>query len=90
MSNSSTKARYPFTQNIASKPDKFGIKFWLAFDSKSTFLLNGFLYKDEHHPKNESLSKYVVLKLLNPYIGQGCNVTTNNFFISIKFAEKLK
>ena len=23
-----TKSRYPFTQYIASKPDKFGVKFW--------------------------------------------------------------
>ena len=47
-----TKARYPFTQYIASKPDKFGIKFWLAVDSKSTYLLNGFpfLGKDAHRP----------------------------------------
>ena len=34
------KARYPFILYITNKPDKFGIKFWLAIDSKSTYLLN--------------------------------------------------
>ena len=29
-------------------------------------------------------------KLLNPYIGKGCNVTINNFFTSIKLAKKLE
>ena len=38
-----TKARFSFTQYIASKPDKFGIKFWLAADT-SKYLINGFPY----------------------------------------------
>ncbi len=45
-----TKARYRFTQYIANKHDKFGIKFWLLADVDSKYLLNGFPYlgKDEH------------------------------------------
>lgn len=87
-----TKARYPFTQYMASKPDKFGIKFWLAVDAKSKYLVNGFPYlgKDEHRPANESLSEYVVLQLMGPYLGKGRNVTTDNFFTSVKLAEKLE
>ena len=87
-----TKARYPFTQYMASKPDKFGIKFWLAVDAESKYLVNGFPYlgKDEHRPKNESVSEYVVLQLMDPYLGKGRNVTTDNFFTSVKLAEKLE
>ncbi|XP_068201199.1 piggyBac transposable element-derived protein 4-like [Palaemon carinicauda] len=86
-----TKCRCPFTQYIASKPDKFGIKFWLAADAKSKYLLNGFPYlgKDESRPSNQPLSEYVVLKLTEPYTGKGRNVTTDNFFTSVKLAEKL-
>ena len=40
--------------------------------------------KDKHCPKNQSLSEYIVLKLLNPYIGKGRNVKTDNFFTLIK------
>ena len=87
-----TKARCPFTQYIASKPDKFGIKFWLAVDTKSTYLLNGFPYlgKDVHRPDGTPLSEHVVMKLLDPYLGKGRNVTTDNFFTSLKLAEKLE
>lgn len=44
-----TKARCSFIQYIASKPDKFGIKFWLAADVDTKYMLNGapYLGKDE-------------------------------------------
>ena len=44
-----SKARCPFTQYMASKPDKFGQKYWLAVDKQSKYLINGFPYvgKDE-------------------------------------------
>ncbi|XP_068233497.1 piggyBac transposable element-derived protein 4-like [Palaemon carinicauda] len=86
-----TKSRCPFTQYIASKPDKFGIKFWLAAYAKSKYLLNGFPYlgKDKSRPSNQPLSEYVVLKLTESYTGKGRNVTTDNFFTSVKLAEKL-
>ena len=35
-----TKARCKWTQYIASKPDKYGIKFWLAADVHSKYLVN--------------------------------------------------
>ena len=87
-----TKARCPFTQYMASKPDKFGIKFWLAVDAKSKYLVNGFPYlgRDDHRPKDETVSEYVVLQLMEPYVGKGRNVTTDNFFTSVKLADKLE
>lgn len=39
-----TKVRCKWTQYIASKPEKLGIKFWLAVDVASKFLVNGFPY----------------------------------------------
>jgi hypothetical protein len=87
-----TKARYPLTQYIASKPDKFGIRFLLAVDSKSTYLLHGFPYlgKDVNRPEGIPLSEHIVLKLMYPYLLNGRNVTTDNFFTSVKLAEKLE
>ena len=32
---------------------------------------------------------YVVLKLMVPFLGDGYNVTTDNFFTSVKLAQKL-
>ena len=47
-----TKARCRFTQYIASKPDKFGIKFWLAEDVETKYIVDDLLYlgKDELRP----------------------------------------
>ena len=37
-----TKARCPFSQYIASKPDKFWEKYWLAVDKEGKYIINGF------------------------------------------------
>ena len=86
-----TKARCKFTQYIASKPDKFGIKFWLAADVQSKYLVNAFPYlgKDETRTPGERLSESVVMRLMDPYLGKGRNVTTDNFFTSLKLAKDL-
>ncbi|GFV89777.1 piggyBac transposable element-derived protein 4 [Trichonephila clavipes] len=64
-----SKARCCFTQYMPSKPDKFGIKLWLASDVESKFMLNGFPYlgKEEESPENLSFSEYVVLGLIEPF-----------------------
>lgn len=87
-----TKARCRFTQYIASKPDKYGIKFWLAVDVKSKYLVNGFPYlgKDETRPPDQTLAENVVLRLTEPFKGTGINVTTDNFFTSLKLAHQMK
>ncbi|XP_071746952.1 piggyBac transposable element-derived protein 4-like [Lepeophtheirus salmonis] len=87
-----TKARYPFTQYMAKKPDKFDIKFWLAVDASSKYLVNGFSYlgKDSQRPANKFLSEYIVMKLMEPYLDKGRNVTTNNFFTSLSLANELQ
>lgn len=86
-----TKARCQFTQYMPNKPDKFGIKFWLASDVRSKYLVNGFPYlgKDKTRGSNISLSEFVVTKLAEPYLGCGRNITTDNFFTSISLAKKL-
>ncbi|KAK2580001.1 hypothetical protein KPH14_010766 [Odynerus spinipes] len=86
-----TKARCKFIQYMPNKPNKFGIKFWLASDVTSKYALNGFAYleKDEQRPSSMPLSEYVVLKLVEPYAGCGRNVTTDNFFTSMSLATKL-
>ncbi|KAI5618751.1 dual specificity protein phosphatase 26 isoform X1 [Silurus asotus] len=46
-----TKVRCPFTQYIATKPDKFGIKFWMATDLETKYVCNAspYLGKDLSH-----------------------------------------
>lgn len=86
-----TKAKCRFTQYMSSKPDKFGIKFWLAVDVESKYILNGFPYlgKDETRPTDQPLSENIVLRLVHPYLDTGRNITMDNFFTSVSLAEKL-
>ncbi|XP_071749598.1 piggyBac transposable element-derived protein 4-like [Lepeophtheirus salmonis] len=86
-----TKARYSFTQYMAKKPDTFGIKFGLTVDASSKYLVNGFPYlkEDSQRLANKFLSEFVVMKLMEPYLGKGRNVTTNNFFTSLSLANEL-
>lgn len=45
-----TKVRCKFTQYMPNKPDKFGIKFWLASDVNSKYIINGFPYLGNKKP----------------------------------------
>ena len=66
-----TKARCRFTQYMPNKPDKFGIKFWLAVDVDTKYILNviPYLGKEESRASSQRLSNWVVL----------CNFTLCNF-----------
>ena len=85
-----TKTRCRFTQYMPNKPHKFGIKFWLAVDVESKYIVNGFPYlgKDEAR-SSQSLDEFVTLTLAEPYLERGRNITTDNFFTSIPLAQKL-
>ena len=87
-----TKARCRFTQFMANKPDKFGIKFWIAVDLEPKYILNAIpcLGKDETRPGTQRLSESVGIKLGEPYLGKGRNVTTDNFFYLYHLATQLR
>lgn len=65
-----TKSRCPFTQYTPNKSDKFGIKFWLAADVETKYIVNGYPYlgKDPSRPTTQSLGESVVLKLMETYV----------------------
>ncbi|CAJ1079156.1 uncharacterized protein LOC109196619 [Xyrichtys novacula] len=85
------KTRCCFLQYIATKPDKFGIKFWVACDLKSKYICNvlPYLGKDPSRPSGERLSENVVMRLMEPFLDKGRNVTTDNFFTSLSLAQQL-
>ena len=87
-----SKARCPFTQFMQSKPDKYGQKNWMAVDNDSKYVINAFPYlgKDETRPSDQRLADQVVLKLVEPFLGKGRNVTCDNFFTSTLVAEDLR
>lgn len=85
------KARCRFIQFMANKPDKFGLKFWLAVDVENKYLFNGFPYlgKDTTRSADISVPTDVVMKLMKPLFGKGYNVTCDNFFTSLSLAKLL-
>ena len=77
---------------MASKPDKYGQKYWLAVDKESKYIVNEFLYveKDNLRSKTERVSGHVIVKLAEPYLKKGRNIMTDNYFTSTKLAILLK
>lgn len=87
-----SKARCPFTQYMPNKLDKFGIKFWMLCDAKTKFMCNAMLYlgKSDERAPDVNLGEHVVLKLSESYMKKGRNITTDNYFTSVKLARALK
>ena len=87
-----SKARCFFTRFIAFKPDKYGQKYWLVIDKDSKYVANGFSYveKVELLSTDKLVSDHIVIKLAEPYLRKGRNITTDNYFISVKLANLLK
>ena len=76
---------------MPNKPAKFGIKFWMAADSTSRYVLsvNPYLGRDEDDGISGTLGEKVVLRQTQQYYQSGCQVVTDNFFTSIELARKL-
>lgn len=61
-------------------------------DVDTKYMLNAFPYlgKDETRPNDKSLSEFVVLRLMDPFLNKELNVTCDNFFTSVSLAEQLQ
>lgn len=78
-------------QYMPNKSSKFGIKFWLAVDTKTHYVLtmNPYLGKENEY-RQGTLRESVVLKLLAPFKDRVCKIVTDNFFTSLALARQLK
>nr|XP_024654867.1 uncharacterized protein LOC112430683 [Maylandia zebra] len=76
---------------IATKPDKFGIKFWMATDLDTKYVCSAspYLGKDPSRQKGQRLAENMVMKLMEPFWDDGRNVTTDNFFTSLSLSHRL-
>ena len=86
-----TKSCCRFTKYMPNQPDKFGIKFSLAVDMESKYLLNAIPYlgKNESRPSTSRLSNDVVLTPIESFMCKGRNVTTDNFFTWIFSCQRV-
>ena len=86
------KSRCPFIQFIPTKPDKYGVKFWILCDAEKRYIFNGYPYlgKVETEDRNGvQLGEFVTMKLLEPYYKGGYSVSTDYFFTSLKLSNRL-
>ena len=77
---------------MANKPDKFGLKFFLAVDLETKYVCNGLPYLGKYgdRPEDESISCHVVKTLVKPFANRGHNVTADNFFSSLETVRYLQ
>ena len=54
---------------MPNKPDKFGIKFWMAADVPTKCMPHSIFYlgKDDSRPAGVKLGEHVVLQIIEPY-----------------------
>ncbi|KRZ55881.1 PiggyBac transposable element-derived protein 4 [Trichinella nativa] len=86
----SFKGRCQFRQYMPKKPAKYGIKFWVACCSKSSYAWKMQIYSgkasSETREKNQGMR--VVLDMVNGL--KGHNVTCDNFFTSYLLGVELR
>ena len=76
---------------MANKPDKFGLKFWMAVDVETKYLFIGvpYLEKDESRLDDVSMPTSVVMNLIILLFGRSYNVTCDNYFTSFDLLLRL-
>ena len=87
-----SKHRSAIRQYMKNKPTKWGIKLWVLADSSNGYTIdfNVYIGKSQHEaPSSNGLGYDVVMKLVNPYLGQGYYVYFDNFFSSHKLVQDL-
>lgn len=91
-SNFEVGAHCPFRVYLPNKPAKYCVKIFALVDAKMMYTWNIEVYcaKQPVGPYNISNSPSdVVMRLMNPILGSGRNLTTDNWYTSIPLAENL-
>lgn len=83
------RSRCCFIQYMPQKPAKFGIKFWMACDAETSYILRAEPYVGRQERGELGLGEHVVTMLLEAYHNSGLNVCTDNFFTSLRLAKQL-
>ena len=80
-----SKHRSGIRQYIKNKPVKFELKLWVLADSRNGYTVDFNVYagKNDDGPIHENgLGYHVVVKLMEPFFGQGYHLFTDNFYSS--------
>jgi len=86
------RGKCSFRQYIPSKPAKYGLKIQILCDARTWYVLSMEIYAGKQPAGPYELSnspKDVVLRLTEPIVKTGRNVTADNWFTSIPLTEDL-
>ena len=72
---------------MPQKPAKFRIKDWMLCDVKSSCVLRAMPYVGKKDRPQVGVAEHLVVSLMEPYHKTGQNVTTDNYFTSLKTAK---
>ena len=78
-----------FRVYMQAKPDKYGLKMWMMADSESYYVKNFDVYLGKQDEKSEVNQSQRVVLQLSQCLGEGYNITTDNFFTSFPLAHHL-
>ena len=82
--------RIPSRTYMPSKPRKYGLKLFWAFESSTGYALIAIAYAGKEGDQvHRNLGQDIVLRLLEPYYETGRDVCTDNFFTSYNLAKLL-
>ena len=89
------RGRCKFIQYMPSKPDKYGINIFGVSESSSNYPLRGCPYLGKESTsalpakRNVGRAAETVVSLTRNFQGNGCNVTTDNYFTDQLLAESM-
>lgn len=91
------RGRCGFRVYLPNKPKKYGIKVICLTDSKTSYLLNAYIYTGKgsdgktlsQHEQTFSVPTQATLQVCKPILGSNRNVTADNWFTSIEVMDEL-
>ena len=80
-----------FKQFMPNKPSKYGLKFFILADAKTSYCFDAIFYtgKAANQPKAINLGQKFVLELSKPLFNTGINITMDNWFTSFPLVREL-
>lgn len=85
------RGRCKFLQYMPKKPAKYGLKIFWVCDARITYAIDGIIYTGRQPGEDiqKNLGEKIVMQLCSRFRNTGRNITMDNFFTGVPFAQHL-